>query len=106
MLWLGFKSLPREEESALKQTYAKKKKCLAVFCMRSNLVFCKPVLSAHFAGSRGPGSVVNNTTILLLGVFCFFSCKWIHFVGQGGGEMCENIWNIPVWFHLAPVPIL
>ena len=26
MLWLGFKSLPREEESALKQTYAKKKK--------------------------------------------------------------------------------
>lgn len=54
----------------------------------ANQFLCKPKVSVLFRfGRLRTGSV---------GCFFFSSCKW-------GGGVCENLWNIPFWYHLAPV---
>lgn len=47
----------------------------------------------------GQGCVMNNNTL----GWCSASLQMDILLGA---EMCENIQNIPFWYHLAPVPIL
>lgn len=83
MLWLGFKSLPREEESALKQTYAKKKKMpgSVLYEKQSGFLQARPICPlCGEPRTRKCGEQYYNTT---LGCFLFFLLQVDTLCGAG-----------------------